>query len=482
MARSDLLLRLERHSAVPLRDQLYHQLREAIVAGRLRRGDRLPPTRQLAAELSVARLTVVDVYDQLLAEGYAQARQGAGTFVAISLAEGGSPDGTATQTAPPRLSRWGKQLVDLVPGDEVTRTEPNRPRYDFRPGVGAWEQIAWARWRRLSAALWNEAGAGDLWYGEPFGPLALRRAIAGWVARGRAVRCTPDQIAITNGAQQAVSLLARLVVEPGDVVAVEDPGYKRAQLSFRVEGARLAPVPVDAEGLRVGSLPPDARIVHVTPSHQYPLGVTLPIERRLALLGWARERDALIVEDDYDGELHLEGHRLESLQGLDGGSRVAYVGTLSKALFPSLRLGFVVLPPGLVEPFRRLRFAHDRQPPWHEAAVLARFIEEGELERHVHRLRRLYRDRRDALFRAIDRVFGDRARVGPCETGGHVAVRLPPGVDDVALCAKAAERGVAVSPLSTYFLTAPRPGLVIGLGGVDARLIRPGIEILAELL
>jgi GntR family transcriptional regulator / MocR family aminotransferase len=240
-------------------------------------------------------------------------------------------------------------------------------------------------------------------------------------------------------------------------------------------------VPVDEGGLVVEALPRRGRLVHVTPTHQYPLGVTLSLPRRLALLGWARRGGALVVEDDYDGELPLEGRRIESLQGLDGGRCVAYAGTFSKSLFPSLRLGYVVLPPRLVEPFARARFLHDRQPAYPQAAALARFFVEGDFERHVHRLRRLYRDRRDALRRELGRQLGDVVRVGPCNAGAHLAAHLPAGADDVAIAARATAAGARVTALSPMYRRAPgQPGLVLGFGGTAAADIPPGVAVVAD--
>jgi len=491
-ASSDLLLRLDRHGGRSIREQLADQIREAVLTGRLKRGDRLPPTRRLADEIGVSRLTIVESYDQLLAEGYLEARRGSGTYVAVSSGEAvesargvdqPSEAGDAvTGQGRPERSAWATRLERMVPDAEIPTDDAAPPAYDFRPGVGAWEELAWARWRRISAGVWRDATRPDLWYADPFGPASLRAVLVDWLGRSRAVRCGPEQVAITNGAQQAFALLTRIVLDQGDVACVEDPGYPRVRSALRAEGAVLHPLPVDRDGARTDALPARARIVHVTPSHQYPLGPTLSLPRRLELLSWARATGALIVEDDYDGELHLEGHRLPSLQGLDGGQRVAYVGTLSKALFPSLRLGFVVLPPHLVETFRPARFVLDRQPPWHEAVTVARFVESGDLERHVHRLRRVYRERRDTLRESLAEAFGDAIEIGPCETGGHLAIILPPGTDDRALVDAARSCGVGASPLSSFYLAEGRPGLVLGFGGIAANHISEGVRRLARAM
>lgn len=476
----DLLLRLERDSDVSLRDQLIAQLREAVLSGGLEVGHRLPPTRQLAAELGLARLTVVDCYEQLVAEGYLQARVGAGTFVA--LATPSAPSGPVVCAHAPvalHASAWARRLRAEPPPSVPAG---GRPEFDFRPGVGAWDQFAVERWLELSEDVWREASADDLWYGDPLGPLPLRKALCSWLGRSRAVRSSPDQVAITTGAQQAVALLARLVLDPGDTACLENPGYPRTRDLLLSEGVRLHALEVDAHGVQPESLPASAALVQVTPSHQYPLGGTLPIARRLALLDWARTAGTLIVEDDYDGELALGGHRLPSLQGLDQAGCVAYVGTFSKALFPSLRLGFVVLPPSLVDGFRRARAQTERQPPWHEAATLARFIESGEFERHVARLRRVYRERRDVLFASLAAELGESVRVGPCETGAHVTLRLPGQCDDELLVRRLEDAGVGAAALSSYYVRAPEAGLVLGFGGISTSVIPLGVHRLAEVL
>jgi GntR family transcriptional regulator/MocR family aminotransferase len=523
----DLLLTLERESGAGegLTRQLYARIRAAILEGRLRAGDRLPPTRTLAHELGVARLTVATAYEWLLAEGYVRGRVGAGTFVAPLLDAGllgraeaaasgrdqtrvGLADEATKVTAaaapaadarPPRLSGWGN-LVARLPLTGAGSSPP--APYDLRPGVGAADAFPWARWRRVVGWLdagghlagGAQAGSGETsalvtgrWRWESLlGPAQAREAIAGWLRRSRALRCAPEQLLIAAGIQQVLALLARLLVEPADGVLVENPGYMGLHAAFLAEGARLVGAPVDARGLRVEELPRgmDAgpRLAVVTPSHQYPTGVTLPLDRRLALLQWAREAGATVVEDDYDGELRLEGQPLEALQGLDTRGGVVYLGTFAKALYPAVRLAFAVLPDWLVEPAARARAVSDRHPTWHDAMQVARFIEAGELERHLARVRRLYRARRDALVAALRAELGELAALGPAEAGIHLRLDLPAGVDDVGLAERAREAGVGVAALSPYYLSDARPGLLLGFGAMPEERLVEGARRLAPLV
>ncbi|MBF6592396.1 MAG: PLP-dependent aminotransferase family protein, partial [Ktedonobacterales bacterium] len=440
----DLLLSLDRTTGASegLTRQIYAQMRAAILDGRLRAGDRLPPSRELAAELRVARLTVATAYEWLRAEGYVYGRVGAGTFVASvfgSLApDAGTPaehdsphvsvtpmyrlkdeSATAPGRSPPPglpLTAWARRIA-AIPLLGTGIGLPERTLYDFRPGSGAGEAFPWVRWLRIvgwadpldpladQRARADERAARAGQWDALLGPIETREAIAAWLRRSRAVRCTAEQVLIAGSVQQMLALLARLLVEPGQRLLVEDPSYIGFHAAFLAEGAVLAGIPVDEAGLRVAALPDPhwpteeaaARLAIVTPSHQYPSGVTLTLERRVALLEWARQAAVVLVEDDYDGDLRLEGQPLEALRGLDDRDEVIYLGTFAKALYPAVRLAFAVLPRWLIEPVARARAASDRHPTWHDALAVARFIEAGELERHLARVRRLYRARRDAL-------------------------------------------------------------------------------------
>jgi GntR family transcriptional regulator/MocR family aminotransferase len=524
----DLLVTLDRGAGPGegLTHQLYSQLRAAILSGRLRAGDRLPPTRVLAHQLDVARLTVATAYDWLRAEGYVYGRVGAGTFVA-SVFQDGRPtlDEEASSSSHPEPGEGS--LADRVPERRALDSASPTPVpltawaeriaripllgagtaanviYDFRPGIGAADAFPWQRWRRIvgwqdpvdqlvdNRAQYRENAVRRGRWDALLGPIETRRAIAAWLRRSRAVRCEDEQILIAGSVQQMLALLARLLVEPGQGLIVEDPSYVGFHAAFLAEGARLRGVPVDQSGLRVDALPKvdstsvadTAHLAVVTPSHQYPTGVTLSLERRLALLEWARQHRVLVVEDDYDGDLRLEGQPLEALRGLDDRDEVIYLGTFAKALYPAMRLGYAILPRWLVEPVARARAASDRHPTWRDALAVARFIEVGELERHLARIRRLYRVRRDALVTALHEHLGDVVAIGPAEAGIHLLAGLPDGADDVAIAHNAEQLGIEFTPLSPhYYSTSPRQGLLLGFGALPEEQLARGIELLAPLV
>ena len=406
---------------------------------------------------------------------------------------------TAVAT-PVSLTAWANRIAQIPllgagSGAEVL--------YDFRPGIGSAEAFPYARWRRIVG--WQDPavrlGENRLDLREHLahsgrwdtllGPIETRQAIASWLRRSRAVRCEPEQVLLAGSVQQILALLARLLLEPGQRLIVEDPSYIGFHAAFLAEGARLHGVRVDQNGLRVDELPenrsvPTEDVAHlavVTPSHQYPTGVTLSLERRLALLEWARSAGVVVVEDDYDGDLRLEGLPLEALRGLDDRDEVIYLGTFSKALYPCMRLGYAVLPRWLIEPVARARAASDRHPTWRDAQAVARFIEAGELERHLARVRRLYRSRRDALVAALEAELGDILSIGPAEAGIHLLAGLPDGVDDVSLALGAQRMGIEFSPLSPhYYSTNPRPGMLLGFGALNEDQLATGVHRFAPLV
>ncbi|TDC64648.1 PLP-dependent aminotransferase family protein [Streptomyces hainanensis] len=464
--------------------RIYRQLLDAILDGRLRPGERLPASRELARGLAVARNTVAVAYERLAAEGFVVARVGAGTFVST---EPVTPP-AAPRPPRPRAAPRGRAVRPRPIWDDVTPAVGPAagppPRYDFRVGTPDPTLFPFATWRRLVAAeLRASAFHGAPGYGDPGGHAGLRAAVARYVGVSRSVRADAEGVLVTRGAQQALDLVARVVTEPGDVVAVEDPGYPAARLLFRSHGARVVGVPVDGEGLVVDALPAAARLVYVTPSHQFPLGTSMSPARRAALLAWAARRDAVVVEDDYDSEFRFGGRPLEPLQSLDRAGRVVYVGTFSKTLLPMLRLGFLVAPAALRPALR----AAGQLTDWHGEhvgqAALARLIDSGELARHVRRATRVYAERRDLVVAALRRDLVDRLDVVASAAGLHLAARLRPGqaVDIDVVRERAAASGVAVESLAAY-RSDGRPaqhGLVLGYGAVATADVAEGLRLLA---
>ena len=495
-----VMVPLDRSSGAALHRQLYEGLREGVLAGRFPAGARLPSTRGLAAELGVSRNTVTSAFTQLLAEGYLEGRVGSGTYVAGALpdemlrARRGvrgadfSHDEESVASGGRRLSRRGELLAGTR---TVTLRDAGRPRA-FRPCVPALEEFPRREWRQISARRWRRPPGGLLGYGDPAGYRPLREAIAGYLGAARAARCSPEQVVVVSGSQQALDLAARVLLDPGDAVWVEDPGYAGARAALVGAGARLVPVPVDGDGLDVSAgteREAGARLAYVTPSHQYPLGPTMGLGRRLELLRWANRAGAWIVEDDYDGEYRYSGRPLEALQGLDDEGRVVYVGTFSKVLFPALRLGYLVVPPDLVDAFVAARELSDRHSPLIDQAVLADFILEGHFARHVRRMRTLYAARQEALVEAARRYLDGLIDVGPAEAGMHLVGFLPHGSNDREASQKAAACGVEAPPISAYALRgspyhepAHRPGLLLGYAALTEAEILRGVRRLAAAL
>jgi GntR family transcriptional regulator / MocR family aminotransferase len=476
----------------PLHLQLYRALRTAILRGTLPPGSRLPSTRTLAADAGVARNTALLAYDQLLGEGYAVTRRGSGTYVTGELPDRVlevPPPSRATpsrdQPRPPRLSRYGTRIRDWRVSWEATRPAL---RYDFRYGRPAFAEFPWATWRRLLVRRARGAVERDLDYGPAAGLPELRDAVAAYLARSRGVACTPEQVVVVRGTQQAIDLIARLLLDPGDRVAIEEPHYPGARAAFVAAGARLVPVPVDGDGMNVAALDAPARrarLAYVTPSHQFPTGAVLSLPRRLALLAWAEREEAYVLEDDYDSEYRYTGRPLESLQGLDRGGRVIYTGTFSKLLFPALRLGYVVLPPALVRPFTAAKALADAGTPTLEQRALADFIREGHFERHIRRSRARHLERRATLVAAIQSHLGRAVEVAGTSAGIHVVLWLR-GVaarQAETYAARARAAGVGIYSVGFCYLRPPRDaGFLLGYSGLSPADIRAGIRRLAPIL
>jgi GntR family transcriptional regulator/MocR family aminotransferase len=453
---------------------IYRQLRAAILDGRLRPGDALPPTRELARRLQVSRNTITHAYERLTAEGFLVGRIGSGTTVRPDAAPPRPRRAPSVSPLRPRAV-WRA----LAPGVRAIGSSPPA-EYDFQVGVPDARLFPWDVWRRLVARQLRPARRRSGVYGDPEGHPRLREAIARHVGLARSVQAGADDVVVTAGAQQALDLIGRLLLSPGARVAVEDPGYPPAAQLFLSHDARVAPVPVDGEGLVVDALPADARLVYVTPSHQFPLGVPMSLARRRALLDWAERRGAAVIEDDYDSEFRFGDRPLEPLQSLDRSGRVLYVGSFSKVLVPALRLGFVIAPAPLVEGLRAARRLCDWHGPLEVQAALAELIDDGLLARHVRRVRRVYEKRRERLAAALERHLAGELRAVPSSAGLHLsAFFAEPGRDAAALAAAAREAGVGVQPLAPYYRGRPRAGLALGYGVIPVAKIEEGVRRLA---
>ncbi|MBG0829696.1 PLP-dependent aminotransferase family protein [Planomonospora sp. ID67723] len=466
--------------------RIYRQLREAVLDGRLQPGERLPPTRELAGRLGVARNTVTVAYDRLTAEGFLTGKVGAGTFVcAQPLARARPRNAPAGGDVRPRPV-WRSIPAPDGPGHAAPGSSTagdGRPLYDFRVGTPDPALFPLETWRRLVARELSRSTVGLPEYAQPAGHAGLREAIARYVGVSRSVHAGAGDVLVTQGAQQALDLVGRVLIEPGDRVAVEEPGYPPARLLFRSLGARVTGVPVDAEGLDVAALPDDTRLVYVTPSHQFPLGTPMSLPRRAALLAWAQRHDAVVIEDDYDSEYRFGGRPLESLQSLDRCGRVVYVGSFSKTLLPMLRLGFLVAPASL----RPALLSAKRLADWHGDLIaqgaLARFIDEGLLSRHIRKTTREYAARHAKITTVLRERFADRLRPVPSAAGLHLCARLAPdaAIDLEQVVARARGAGVGVESLAGYCGEEPaQAGLVLGYGAVRPERIDEGLRLLAE--
>ncbi len=490
------LVEIDATIRTPAYRQIYDSLREAIVSGRLAPGSPIAGTRVLASDLGVSRNTVNAAIAQLRAEGYVVARARSGTFVNERLPEVLAPVPRGHRTdahrtvrprsrAPARFARRSASSValsklPLAAGRSLV--EPARP---FQTGVPALDAFPWTLWARLLGHRVRRAGAVLSGYGSVLGYLPLRQAIARYLAAARGARCTAEQIVVTAGAQQGLDLVGRVLVDPDDVVWLEDPGYPAARGVFSAAGARIVPVGLDAEGLQPAAVAGGGspRLVYVTPSRQYPTGITMSAARRLELLRWADAADAWIVEDDYDSEFRYASQPLGCLQGLDDGGRVIYVGTFSKTVFPGLRLGYLIVPEGLVEAFGEARAVSDRQPPGIEQAVLADFITLGHFARHVRRMRSLYEERRDVLLAAARESLGDDVAFGDTAAGMLALAWLPAGVSDQEVSRRALAAGVEAPPLTSYAIRPlRRGGLLLGYAGFPPVALRAAMRHLGAVI
>jgi GntR family transcriptional regulator/MocR family aminotransferase len=482
----DPLVTIDRRSSRPLHRQIYDGFRAAILRGELRGAQQVPSTRLLAQELGISRIPVISAYEELLSEGYFESRVGAGTFVSRSLPESLTlcePSATRAQSAHVKARPVSRRGTAVTPVDGSAWIVGKGA---FALGQPAYDQFPVHIWSKLVGRHGRSLRTSSLHYGVTSGRTDLRSAIATYLRSARAVHCEPEQILIVNGSQQAVQIAALALLDPGDRVWMEEPGYWLAQRSFKLAGARIVPVPVDDEGMNVAvgkRLSRTARLAFVTPSHQFPLGTTMSLPRRLQLLDWARTQSSWIVEDDYDSEYRYESKPIPSLQGLDSDARVIYVGTFSKVLFPSLRTGYMVVPADLLDRFIAVRQTIDVSQPDLNQAILAQFIDEGHFARHLRRMRSLYGERRATLEDGLRKHFAEELEILGAQCGMHLSVRLPKGLRDVEIAKRAAERNLWVWPLSSSYLNTPAmQGLMLGFGGVATQDILRGVRALRETI
>lgn len=488
------IVKLDGRKKRPMFRQIYDSIRNAILEGRLNKGFALPSSRELATELGVSRMTVVSAYDQLTAEGYLTSAVGRGTFVSEQLPEEHQlvrfkpvPTGNDEPIQPggPYLSKTGRQylsekrsLPDFLGGS----LKP------FRPGIPALDQFPIETWSKISRRRWKQFSAEDLSYGHPAGYLPLRKSIAEYVQAFRGVRCDHSQVMVLSGTQQAIDVTSRLVISPGDDVLFENPGYRTARSAIVANGANIVPMPIDEDGARIDEgirRSPKARLAYVTPSHQFPMGVTLSIERRMELIDWAQRNKSIIIEDDYDSEYRYAQRPIPSLQGLDRSDRTVYIGSFSKVVFPALSIGYAVVPKGLIDAFETALAIVGRPPSILDQIILNDFISEGHFGRHLRRMRKVHQERRTALVDALDEYLGDQLQIVGSDAGLHCTARLPQNQDAAVIAQRIREQRVAIRDISEYeiagtALNERTNGLIFGFACAPPAKIRSAVRTIME--
>jgi GntR family transcriptional regulator/MocR family aminotransferase len=491
----DFPININTVSDVPLHRQIYNELRKSILSGRLARGKRVPSTREMSKSVGVARATVTMAYDYLLSEGYFESYRGSGTYVSRHLPDelleaseediddlvDQLPKRTAPLARPRQLSQYGKTLQtrdwlgypDDEPEIQFTFGRPDLEEFPVR----IWSQLLTRHCRQRKLSILDcptKAGGYD----------PLRKAIADYLAKARAVVCEPEQVIVVNGSQQALDLVTRVLVDPDDIVGIEEPGYIGAQKAFNAQGAKLSPVFVDKDGIRVDylksrfdvSTAENMKILYITPSHQYPTGVSLSLPRRLDLLAWASRTGTIIIEDDYDSEYRYKGKPIPALAGIDSGASVIYVGTFSKVLLPALRLGYLVVPKDLIDVFSRAKWLVDRHSSLIQQQVLSDFITEGHLERHIRRMRTIYGERRLLMIEALKGLFGNDVTIYGDNAGINLLVRFKTNMSDDELVQRARNMGVGiVSTRHMYLGDAPHGEYLLNYGGLKDQEVIEGL-------
>ncbi len=477
---------VDKQDARPLHKQIFEAFKGAILRGEMGPGQQVTSSRYLARDLGISRIPILNAYAQLTAEGYLESRGGAGTFISESLP--GRKD-----IASGSGNRERRERVEDRRVSQRALTLPDRTSAPWAYGAGAFSvgQLAFDQfpiriWSNLIGRHARQIRSTSLNYGDSLGLKAFRETIATYLRTSRAVHCDASQVLVVSGSQQALDISARVLLDAGDRVWVEDPSYGLMRLALRLAGSELVPVPVDENGLDVTAgikLCREARAAYVTPSHQFPLGVTMSASRRLQLLEWAQKAGSWIVEDDYDSEYRYESMPISSLQGLDHNSRVIYIGTFSKTLFPALRLGYMVIPPDLVDRFAALRRILDIFPSYFHQEVMTEFIHQGHFARHIRRTRTLYAERRNALVDAIRSELGPQFEIAGGEAGMHVVVLLPDGLRDEEIAARAAKRKLWLWPLSSSYVgKVVRQGFILGFAGTRVEELPAAVKRLKSAI
>ncbi|VEP18430.1 Transcriptional regulator with HTH domain and aminotransferase domain [Hyella patelloides LEGE 07179] len=483
----DLAIHLDRTSTTPLYQQLTEKIRTVVLEGRLKPNQKLPSSRNLAKSLNISRSTVTQSYEQLESEGYLETRRGSGTYICQTVPDqwlNSQPIEPVTTKIDKdsTLSQFGTNLISIG----SLKVSESDYEISFRYGDPAVEYFPMQQWRKFLARHCENSTALLNYAPDAAGHFPLRVEIADYLGRSRAVRCTPEQIIIINGSQQALDLIARLILDSGDWVAMEEPGYLGARHCFLAQSAYIQPIAVNSEGLSVEYLRnyrQKFKFVYVTPSHQFPTGVTLSLSQRIALLQWAEKTDTLIIEDDYDSEYRYGEKPIPALQGMDRSQSVIYIGTFSKILFPSLRIGYLVVPPVWIPIFCKAKWLCDRFCPILEQYALTDWIGSGHFERHIRRMRHLYHLRRQALIQAFEKYFGDRVTILGANAGIHLMVKIQTALPDNTIIQKAAAVGVGLISARRYYLQPQHQGeFIFGYAQLEEAQIEQGIKKLSQVL
>jgi len=490
----ELLIRIDKRLAISFTRQIYEKMLQSITSGCLRIGDPVPSTRLMAEQNHVSRSVILQAYEQLQAEGYLEMRRGAGTFVAANAA-------VIDTDLPCYEADIDYEMMTHVPNLRSVENNPlsrngdshDTILYDFRHGVPAWDAFPMDRWQRVLTEVCRRATPEMLTYGPAEGSLALREEIARLVRSTRSIPASPEQVVITSGATQALDILARLCLKDGEQVIVENPTHNVLREIFRFSGGEVIPVRVDGEGICVHEINQSiashskqadspSKLIYVTPSHQFPMGVTMSFNRRIELLDWARKTGAFIIEDDYDSEYRYVGPKVSALAGLDSSGRVIYVGSFSKILFPALRIGYAILPYALIEPFLSIKWITDRMSPTLEQEALADFIQSGQYAKHVSQMGKLYASRRTCLVNALDQEFGERVHYFGDEAGLHLLIELDTSATQELIAKRAMQYGILIYPVSIYYIDSQpsKATFLLGYANLSESQIRAGIKLIAR--